>query len=65
MFASSFILKRNVGVPAVVQWFKIPTVVAQVATEVRVQSLAQGGGLKDPSGLTDPALPQPWYRLQL
>ena len=30
------ILKSNLGVPAVVQWIKNPTAVAQVAAEARV-----------------------------
>ena len=35
------------GVPAVVQWVKDPTAVAQVAEEVEVGSLVWHSGLKD------------------
>ena len=42
--------KKNdtLGVPAVAQWVKNPTVAAQVTAEVQVQPLAQHSGLKDP-----------------
>ena len=39
--------KKVLGVPAVVQWVKNLTAVAQVAVETQVQSPAQHCGLKD------------------
>ena len=36
------------GVPAVTQWVKNPTVAAWFTAEVQVQSLDQCSGLKDP-----------------
>ena len=47
------------GVPAVAQWVKDPTAVAQIAAEAKVQSPAQCSGLKDL------ALSQLQCRLQL
>ena len=42
------ILKTHmIGVPAVVQWVKNPTAVAQVSVEVVVQSPTHCSGLKD------------------
>ena len=41
--------KQLWGVPAVVQWVKNLTAVAQVAAEVRVPSLAQHSGLEGSS----------------
>jgi len=46
------------GVPAMAQWAKDPTVVAQVAAGARVGSPAW------PSGLKNPALLQLWCRSQ-
>ena len=39
--------KKKKGVPAMVQWVKNLTVVAQVAVKLQVQSLTWGSGLKD------------------
>ena len=44
---NNVILKIKIGVPTVVQWVKNLTTVAPITAEVRVQSLAQHGGLKD------------------
>ena len=38
---------NNMGLPAVVQWVKNLTAMAQVALEARVQCLAPHSGLKD------------------
>ena len=48
-FTTLFYAIKNIllGVPAVVQWVKNPTAVAQVAAGVQVQSLALHSGLKD------------------
>ena len=46
----------NTGCPAVVQWVKNPTAVAQVSAEARVGSPAHGNMLKDL------LLPQLWHR---
>ena len=37
----------NMGLPAVAQWIKPPTAVAQVAAEAGVHSLVWHSGLKD------------------
>ena len=51
--------KNEFGVPAVVQWVKNLTAVAQVTEEVWVQSPTWHSVLKDPE------LPQLWGRSQL
>ena len=47
---------KHRGVPAMTQWVKNPTASTWVATEVQVQSLAGGSGLKDPELL------QLWFK---
>ena len=52
-------IKTYFGVPAVVQWVKNTTAVAQVTVWSQVQSLTQRNRLKDPTLL------QLWQRSQL
>ena len=40
---------KGLGVPAMAQWVKNPTAVAQVTAEAQVQSPAPHSGLKDPA----------------
>ena len=54
-----FIFIYSSGVPAVAQWVRNLTKVAQVAVETQVRSSSWYSGLKDPE------LPQLWCRLQL